>query len=363
MMNPSIANDVSDHDDSIVNRNFLYEYAPCGHISFKPDGSIININQTLLEWLGLEDKENVYNKRFSDILSKAGQFYYQMIVLPLINMQGAVNEINFDILSANNTSFPCLFNAVTGKGQDKKVKVIHGVVIKITDRKKYESELLHEKKHATEEKKRFEFLANIIPNIIFTASCDGKIDFMNARFYEYFNYSKGNFDKNSFLHLVHQNDRFKAARLWTECFKQEIRFDAEVRLKNGNGDYEWFLVRAVPYKNETGKTSTWFGSCTNIHEHKEKEMLVVNELNNSLSTAGEIISKNEETLKEIAFDQAHLIRMPLSNILGLIQLMEMMEMNEEIQDIHTLLKQSSKQLDDVIKAIINKTYNDNSILR
>ena len=359
-MNTLALDDVFKHDTSRVNETLLYEHAPCGHICFKPDGAIISVNQTLLAWLGFADKEIVYNKKFSQILSKAGQFYYQMIVLPLINMQGAVNEINFDILSDDNTSFPCLFNAVTVRDQDKKVNFIHAAIIKITDRKKYESELLNEKKQATEEKKRFEFLANIIPNLIFTASADGKISFMNARFYEYFNYSKNNFSQNSFLQLVHRHDRGQAARLWTGCFKETKRFDAEVRLKNGNGNYEWFLIRALPYKDETGKASTWFGSCTNIQEQKEKQIVIVNELNSNLSTAGEIISKKEETLKEIAFDQAHLIRMPLANILGLIQLMETMEMDENIKDIHTFLKQSSAQLDDVIKTIVNKTYSKTS---
>lgn len=355
-MNTSITNDVFEPETVIPDSAVLYEHAPCGHISFKPDSRIISINQTLLCWLGFKSKEDVYNKKFSDILSKAGQFYYQMIVLPLINMQGAVNEINFEIRSADNTAFPCLFNAVSVKGEDKKVKAVHATIIKISDRKKYESELLNQKKHATEEKKRFEFLANIIPHLIFTASCDGKVDFMNDRFFEYFNYSKSDFTQISFLRLVHPQDKFKAARLWTRCFKQEIRFDAEVRLISGKGDYEWFLIRAVPYKNESGKTSAWFGSCTNIHEQKEKQMRMMNELNNSLSTAGEIISKNEETLKEIAFDQAHLIRMPLANILGLIEVMETMDLDEETQNVHALLKQSSSQLDEVIKKIVAKTY-------
>lgn len=218
---------------------------------------------------------------------------------------------------------------------------------------------MNEKKHANEEKNRFEFLANIIPNLIFTASSDGIINFMNDRFYEYFNYSKSTFAQSSFFQLIHHKDRIKAARLWVECFKESKRFDAELRLKNAAGNYKWFLIRTVPYKDKTGNTLTWFGSCTNINDQKEKQILVVDELNSSLSTAGEIISQKEETLKEIAFDQAHLIRMPLSNILGLIQLMETLDMDEETQQIHSLLQESAVQLDNVIKTVINKTY-DNS---
>ncbi len=357
-MDTSPENDVFEQNTLIKDIHFLYENAPCGLISFKPDATIVSINQTLVGWLGFPNKETVYNKKFSDILSKAGKFYYQMIVLPMLNMQGAVNEINFDILSADSKIFPCLFNAVTDTKHNKKVKIIHATIIKITDRKKYESELLSEKKYANEEMKRFEFLANIIPNLIFTCNSDGKINFMNDRFYEFFNYSKSAFAQTSFLHLVHAYDKIKAVRLWAACFKEGKRFDSEVRLKNGNGNYEWFLIRALPYVDDAGNTSTWFGSCTNIQKQKEKQLLQVNELNNSLSTASEIINKKEETLKEIAFDQAHLVRMPLSNILGLIQILETMEMDEDTKNICDLLKQSAEQLDDVIKTIVTKTYDN-----
>ena len=350
------ANSLLKGDAPVLDAQYLYEYAPCGHISFTPGGNIISINQTLLAWLGLADKETAFNKKFSEILSKVGQFYYQMVVLPLLNMQGAVSEINFDIAGAGSSTFPCLFNAVAVKDIGKKVEVINAIIIKITDRKKYESELLNEKKFATEEKKRLEFLANIIPNLIFTASSNGKISFLNDRFYEYFNYSKSAFKQNYFFRRVYAEDRQKTAKLWAECFKEARKFEAEVRLKNGRGTYEWFLIRTVPYKDSTGNTLTWFGSCTNINDHKNKQTLLVNNLNNSLTTAGEIIYKKEKTLKEIAFDQAHTIRMPLANILGLIQVMETADMDEDTKGIYNLLKESANQLDDEIKKIISKTY-------
>jgi PAS domain S-box-containing protein len=209
-----------DRDPTTAAFDFLYEHAPCGYISFKPDGSITNINTTLLKWLLYDRKEDVYQKKFRQILTKAGEFYCQMIVLPLVNMQGAVSEINFDIQSADGASFPSLFNAVTEKDEAGKVKAIHACIIKIADRKKYEAELLNEKKQATEEKKRFEFLANIIPNLIFTADYNGKIDFLNARFYEYFDFSKNSLLQNSFLTFIHYDDRVGAARSWIKVLKR-----------------------------------------------------------------------------------------------------------------------------------------------
>ena len=61
-----------------------------------------------------------------------------------------------------------------------------------------------------------------------------------------------------------------------------------------------------------------------------------------------------EALDEVAFDQAHLVRAPLANVLGLVSLIEQMEMPEEVGSMVALLKESSEQLDNQVKAIVKK---------
>lgn len=137
--------------DKLIDTEFLYQTSPCGYLSFYADGTIIKINQTLLSWLKQSNEEIVFNKKFSDILSKGGTFYYQMVVLPLLNMQGFVNEINFEIKTKDSV-FPCLFNASAIKNEDGKIIAVNAIILNITDRKKYESQLLTAKQHAEEEK-------------------------------------------------------------------------------------------------------------------------------------------------------------------------------------------------------------------
>ncbi|MCZ9340987.1 PAS domain-containing protein, partial [Streptomyces sp. TRM76130] len=42
----------------------LYESAPCGYLSTLMDGTIVKINKTLLDWLGLDREEVVHRRRF-----------------------------------------------------------------------------------------------------------------------------------------------------------------------------------------------------------------------------------------------------------------------------------------------------------
>jgi PAS domain S-box-containing protein len=334
---------------------FVYENAPCGHMSFLPDGTVFRINRTLLNWIGLDREEIVGKKKFHDVLSVGGKLYYQMVVLPLLNRQGFINEINFDIDLKNGNAFPSLVNAITIKGDDGKTVVgIIASILKITDRKKYESELLRSKQFAEEERKRFESLSNIIPEIIWTALADGNINFMNQRFFEYFRKTDEIPRKTALLHLIHPPYRKKLLRNWVETVKNGEKFEAEVLLKNRLNSYEWFLVRAVPYKNANEEVSMWFGSCTNINEHKKQQLLAVKNLNISLTEASEMISSKEKTLEDIAYSQSHLVRRPLANIIGLVEMLSTTDESSANNTIVAMLKQSAAELDEMVKDIVFK---------
>lgn len=343
--------------NKLIDTEFLYHNSTCGYLSFYEDGTIIKINQTLLSWLQHSNEEIVFNKKFSDILSKGGKFYYQVVVLPLLNMQGFVTEISFDIKTEDSV-FPCLFNASTIKDDDGKIIAINAIILNITDRKKYEMLLLAEKQQAEEEKKRFEFLSNTVPNIIWTALPTGKLNFLNERFFECFGYGIASLRQTSLLHLIHPLDEEESLILWKKSLKQGNTLELEARMKISLEKYEWFLIRAVPYKNTTGKISLWFGSCTNIEEQKKKQIATVEKLNNSLSKVSDVIEKNSETFREIAFDQAHLIRMPLANILGLIQILHTSDIDDDTREIISALQERAEQLDDVVKKIVSKTYSE-----
>ena len=346
------------HND-LVDTEFLYQNSPCGYLSFYPDGRIIKINETLVSWLQ-NTRDNIVKNNFSDLLSKGGKFYYQMVVAPLLTMQGFVNEINFDICSGTRT-FPCLFNASTVKDKQGEIVAINAIILNITDRKKYEGLLLVARQNAEEERKKFEFLSNTIPNIIWTAAADGKVNFVNDRFFESFGSSSASLKHHSFVHLIHPEERRQTLQLWKKSLHNKCNLEIEARLKTIGGEYAWFLVRAVPYEDKDGQVGSWFGSCTNINDQKEKERKTVEWLNGNLSRADELITKNSTTLREIAFEQSHLVRQPLTNIMGIIHVMIDLEMDDQLKRWVMLLQESSTKLDEVIRTIVDKATLDHTV--
>ena len=65
-----------------------------------------------------------------------------------------------------------------------------------------------------------------------------------------------------------QAQRFQA---WQQATQHNADYSLECRLRDVDGFYRWWLVRGVPFFNESGAIDKWFGTCTDIHDIKLKE--------------------------------------------------------------------------------------------
>ena len=86
--------------------------APFGHILTQPDGKIFKINNTLLEWLEMEEAEILHKKTFQNLLTIGGQIYYETHHFALENLQGFAKEINYNLKGSGRKrtpgrAFPC----------------------------------------------------------------------------------------------------------------------------------------------------------------------------------------------------------------------------------------------------------------
>ncbi len=248
--------------DELIDTEELYQNAPCGYLSFLPDGTIIKINRTLLRWLNYNSEEVLYKKKFTDLISKGAALHFEMFFRPLVNATGVVNQLSYDILAKDRSSFPVFLSAVSVKAEDGQVKAVNATLYDVRERKLYEQELLLSKKKADAERKRFEVLSDFNPEIIWTAAADGKIDYVNRRFYQYFNTAE--FSLNTALEKVCTHDRFKLFKAWRTGLNKRQGFAVEIRLKNQADSFEWHLIKGEVYIEEASAPARWIGSCTNI---------------------------------------------------------------------------------------------------
>jgi sigma-B regulation protein RsbU (phosphoserine phosphatase) len=95
----------------------LYENAPCGYLSLRPDGRIVKANRTLSRWIGIP-VEQLLGKRLRDLLNMAGRIFYETHFAPLLRMQGYFHEVAFDLITVDGDKLPVLANAMERRGDD-----------------------------------------------------------------------------------------------------------------------------------------------------------------------------------------------------------------------------------------------------
>jgi len=146
----------------------LYQNAPCGYISILPDRTIAKVNNVILEWLGYAREEVVFKKKFTDIITIGGKIYYETHHDPLQRMQGFVKELNYDLVRKDGTHLSCLLNSIIKKDGNGNILLSRTTIFDITERKKYEKELLNAKKIAEKESRAKAQLLSVMSHEIRT---------------------------------------------------------------------------------------------------------------------------------------------------------------------------------------------------
>jgi sigma-B regulation protein RsbU (phosphoserine phosphatase) len=140
----------------------LYERAPCGYLTTTPDGLILTVNQTFLEWTGHTGEELVGVRSFSSLLSAGGRIYHDTHFAPMLRMQDKVREIALDVVTADGSRLPVLVNATMARDDTGVPAAVRVVVFDATSRREYERELLRAKQRAEQSEARAQALARTL---------------------------------------------------------------------------------------------------------------------------------------------------------------------------------------------------------
>lgn len=110
-------------------------------------------------------------------------------------------------------------------------------------------------------------IANLSPEIVWSAQPDGMPDYYNDRWFEYSGANPGVMLSDWSPYAFPEDVPGVSAR-WAHSIKTGENYEAELRLRRHDGEYRWFMVRALPMVDRAGKITRWFGSCTDIHDRK-----------------------------------------------------------------------------------------------
>ncbi|MBL8944676.1 MAG: PAS domain-containing protein, partial [Myxococcales bacterium] len=118
---------------------------------------------------------------------------------------------------------------------------------------------------------RYRFLAESIPQQVWTARHDGSLDYVNTLVCDYSGVPALVLLGAGWLELLHPEDVPEAVARWSRALETGEDYDIEFRLRRWDGAYRWHLCRAIPQRDETGRVLRWFGTNTDIDDHKTME--------------------------------------------------------------------------------------------
>ena len=115
---------------------------------------------------------------------------------------------------------------------------------------------------------QFRTLAQAMPNHVWTARPDGRLDWFNDRVYEYSGMRPGTLDGEGWSSLVHPDDLSTVMELWRAAVDSGTSYEAQFRIRSANEIYRWHLARAFPIRGAHNGIMHWVGSNTDIEDQK-----------------------------------------------------------------------------------------------
>ncbi|HEY8399905.1 MAG TPA: PAS domain-containing sensor histidine kinase, partial [Cytophagaceae bacterium] len=204
---------------------------------------------------------------------------------------------------------------------------------------------LRSKQQIIKEAERTRFLAESMPQKVWTADANGVKNYFNKRWIEYAGVGVQDLINGGWEKWVHPADYNEVVKQWNECLRLGKDFMLENRLLRFDNEYRWHLSRAVPQKDRNNRIIMWVGTDTDVHDQKSQT---------------EELKRINADLDNFVYTASHDLKAPVSNIEGLITgledyLNEKSLITEDIRMMIKLINQSVMKFRDTIKDLTEIT--------
>lgn len=126
-----------------------------------------------------------------------------------------------------------------------------------------------------ESDKHLRQLADAIPQMVWIASPDGALVYLNSKAYEYTGVPSGQLEGWSWGDVIHPDDLNQLLFFWSEAIRSEVPLDIEFRIRRFDGSYRWHIGRQYPSRDASGRVVTWYGTCTDIQDLKQSTQAIL----------------------------------------------------------------------------------------
>lgn len=228
--------------------------------------------------------------------------------------------------------------------ENEVVRGLTGVVIDISDKKGIEQDVQRKNAELEGLYRELKFVTDTIPQLAWATDPDGSSYFFNKGWLQYTGSSLEENLGYGWLDFVHPEDLPGAEACWNEAVRTGGTYQTQYRLRHADGSYRWFLARGTAMKDADGAILKWYGTTTDIQDHKLAQDQLeshVEERTRELLEANTDLRQLYSELEQFAFVSHHDLREPIRKILIFAQMIK--------SDNYEMLPESSRvRLDKVI---------------
>jgi PAS domain S-box-containing protein len=122
-----------------------------------------------------------------------------------------------------------------------------------------------------ESESELRLLTELIPQHVWTAFPGNKADYRNQRWLDFTGMTSEEVRDRGWMTALHPDDHKHVLNALQEASSQKRNYEVEVRLRRSDGQYRWFLARAIPQLDQDGNVIKWYGTNTDIEDRKQVE--------------------------------------------------------------------------------------------
>jgi PAS domain S-box-containing protein len=158
-----------------------------------------------------------------------------------------------------------LFRANPLRDEVGRIVKWYGINTDIEDRKRAEEALRSSELNLRQ-------MTETIPEMLWSATPDGAIDYCNARFLNYTGFSPEEVMGDGWRRTIHPEDADRVAPVWMACVTTGAPYRVEVRTFHcADRTYRWCAVSALPLLDRQGRILKWHGTIVDVHDWKQAQ--------------------------------------------------------------------------------------------
>lgn len=175
---------------------------------------------------------------------------------------------------------------------------------------------IHQQRQLTEElarrEEQFRFLAESLPQMVWTSTGVGGNDYINQRWFDYTGLIPAETgDRANWPAVIHPDDLLLTNQRWRHSVETGEFFEIEYRFRRHDGTYRWFLGQGRPQRHPDGHIIKWFGTCTDIDDQKQVQQ--------QLEAQNARLVRTNEDLDNFVYTASHDLKQPINNMAGIFE--------------------------------------------